>query len=328
MYAKLKILHHSHSGRLRPHEHTSYLPLALLVFLTGAVLLWFSFVSTTQAASPGPQAGSIGLTGVMPAKPPTTAATIDTPVNGQHFKISPITVAGKCPNGTLVEVFKDKIFAGATNCSNGQYSLKVDLLFGKNVLIAQVFDSLNQAGPFSNSVTVYYDTPLPPTLPTSFLDFTGAQLLLDTDAVYRGSFPGQTLNVPITIIGGTAPYAVTVDWGDGTTKVIPRGNNSVFNASHAYKKAGTYTITLQATDSKGLTAYIQVVAIINGQPAGVASTAPPASDHLIALLWPIFAIAATMVISFWFGERHEKKILTKHNPPPLLPLSTAPPAHP
>src|SRR5665213_86536 len=140
MQSKLKISHHKHSGRLRPHEHTSYIPLAFLVLAVGGILAAFS-LSTVSASDPPPQSGSVGLTGTVPAAPPKTAATITSPKAQQHFTTSPITISGTCPSGTLVEVYKNNIFAGSTPCgNNGSYSVQVDLLYGQNSLTVQVYD--------------------------------------------------------------------------------------------------------------------------------------------------------------------------------------------
>jgi hypothetical protein len=308
MRAHLKISHHQYSGQLRPHEHTSYLPLAVLVLAVGVLLATFTIKA--QAAPPPPEASSISLSGAVPAPPPKTSATILSPTNNQHFSTTPITVTGTCPKGTLVEIYKSNIFAGSTPCDgSGNFSLQIDLLFGQNSLTAQVYDSLNQAGPVSKPVVVFYDSALAQASPTTFLSFSGAQLLLQTDAAYRGSFPNQSLNVPITVIGGTPPFAINVQWGDSSNEIIARGDNSTFNASHVYKRPGTYKITLQGSDSKHLVAYLSVAAIINGKPDLVASTAanPPSSKLL--LLWPLLAIAVTMVVSFWLGERREKRLL-------------------
>lgn len=320
MYGRLKLSHHQHSGRLRPHEHTSYVPLAILALIVGFALA--AFTVTTTAQSPGPQSGSVGLTGTMPAPPPKTAATINAPSSQQRFSTSPIKVSGSCPTGTLVEIFKNNIFAGSAPCEgNGSYSLEIDLLFGQNILKAIVYDALNQAGPESNSVTVFYDALLPQPAPSSFFDFSGAQLILNTDAAFRGAFPNQKLNVPISVIGGTPPFAVNIQWGDSTNEVLSRSDNSTFNRSHAYKKPGTYKITLQGRDNKNLAAFLTVAAIVNGQPELFASSTPskPSANKLL-VLWPAYAIATTFIISFWLGERREKKILgksTKDQAPPF-----------
>lgn len=306
MYNWLKISHHRHSGRLRPHEYTSYFPLALLLIVVGLVLA----VGSVLALDPPPQAGSVGLTGVMPGPAPKTAATIDSPTNQQRFSTSPVTVSGTCPKNTLVEIFKNDIFAGSTTCSDtGTYSLEIDLLIGTNSLIARVYDSLNQAGPDSNTVTSFYDA-----LPTQAaalapLNFGDSQLILNTDAVYRGIFPNKPLSIPLDIIGGTPPYAVNIQWGDSTNKIVPRNDNLTFNVTHTYTKPGTYQITLQATDAQDRVAFLTVAAIVNGQPGVtlVASSKPSVNNLLV--LWPLYTSAIAIVISFWLGEKREKRIL-------------------
>jgi hypothetical protein len=310
MYGWLKISHHRHSGKLRPHEHTSYLPLLLLVLVVGLVLGGLT-VSSVSGDSPGPQAGSIGLTGSVPKAPPKTAATIDNPTQGQHFSKSPITISGKCTPQSLVEVFKNDIFAGSAPCSDkGTYSFKIDLLYGKNVLLARVYDVLNQAGPDSAKITVFYDgTPLSAS-GLAPLDFSGSQLLLSTDAIFRGAFPDQLLNVPISIIGGTPPFAVNVQWGDLGNSVISRSNNVTFNAGHKYKKPGTYQITIQASDAHDRVAFLMVAAVINGRVnAAPVSSVTQKPVNKLMMAWPLFGIVLATVISFWLGERREKRLL-------------------
>ena len=302
----LKLSHHQHSGRLRPHEHTSYLPLAALLVGVGLIL-----TVCTVSASPGPGAGSIGLTGIMPGPAPTTAATITSPTDGQHFSASPVTVTGTCPDNTLVEIYKNDIFAGSGVCSStGSYSFQIDLLIGQNTLIAKVYDSLNQPGPDSNPTTVYYDALGAQAAGLIPLNFNGSQLILNTDAVYRGVFPNQNLSIPVSIIGGTPPYALNVQWGDSSNKVVSRNDNLTFNVDHTYTRPGTFQITLQATDAHGLVAFLTVAAIVNGQPGvnPVASTTKPSVNNLL-VLWPLYTSAAAMVISFWLGERREKHVL-------------------
>lgn len=314
----LKLSDNEHSGRLRGHEHTSYLPLAVLMLVVGIALTFYSV--SVSAASPGPEASSIGLTGTLAGPPPSTPAVIQTPNNGQHFSTSPIKVSGTCPKNTVVELFKSDIFAGSANCDNGRFSLDLDLLFGKNVLVAKVFDALNQSGPDSSPVTVYYDVLTPQSGPLTTFDFKDSQLLLNTDALYRGLFPLKSFQVPVSILGGTPPYALNVQWGDANNNVIPRPDNQSFKISHIYQKAGTYQITLQASDAVGRQAFLGVAAIVNGQPEVLAATSEANSPaNLLLLLWPVYTSAAAIVVSFWLGERREKHILAKHTQTPLLP---------
>ncbi|HSE61431.1 MAG TPA: PKD domain-containing protein [Candidatus Saccharimonadales bacterium] len=306
----LKLLHHDHSGRLRAHENTSYIPLGILLLIVGFALAVYS----VQAAPPPPQSESVGLSGTMPGEPPAEAAVILKPTDGQHFSTTPITVSGTCPKGTLVEVFKNDIFSGSTFCTDkNTFSVEIDLLYGSNKLVVRVYDALNQAGPDSKPVTVFYDALPPQSGPITSLDFGGAQLLLNTDAVYRGIFPDKQMNVPLDILGGTPPYAINVQWGDSTNKVISRNNNVSFTTEHTYKKPGTYQISFQASDAAGRVAFLSVAALVNGQPDPATTGAATTNNtNMLLLLWPVYTSAIAVLVSFWLGERREKHILAKH----------------
>jgi hypothetical protein len=306
----LKLSHHSNTGRFSPHDHTSYLPLAILLLVVGFALTIYS----VSAASPPPQEGSVGLTGTVPGPAPTTAATITKPNDQQHTSTSPINVSGSCPKDTIVEVFKNEIFTGSTACTDsGTFAIDVDLLFGKNEIVARVYDALNQAGPDSNLITIYYDILAGQPGPLSSFNFGGSQLLLNTDAVYRGVFPDKEMQMPIDILGGTPPYAVNVQWGDTNNKVIPRPDNTSFTTAHTYSKPGVYQVSLQASDTKGRVAFLGVAVVVNGQPStGTGSSSTPGSPpNQLLLLWPVYTAIIGILISFWLGERREKRIINK-----------------
>jgi hypothetical protein len=305
----LKLSQHKHTGKVIEHHNTSYVPLVLLLLFTGFVLSVF----TVTAQSPGPEAGSVGLSGVMPGPPPDQAPTITSPSNNQRFTVSPVTIKGTCPKNTLVEVFKNDIFAGSTFCSeSGTYSFDIDLLFGRNVLLARSYDALNQSSPESNKVTVFYDSQLAQPDGFTGVDFGAAQLILNTDAVYRGIFPGKQMSMPLTVLGGQAPYAVRVQWGDGTDSLVSRNSSASFRTTHTYKKPGTFQISIQATDKEGRVAFITVAAIVNGQPEGVVIGAASAeAQNILITLWPLYISVVAVLIAFWLGERREKQVLEK-----------------
>jgi hypothetical protein len=315
MLSWLKLSHYSHSWKLRPHEHTSYFPLLMLLLVVGISLTTL----TSYAQSPPPALSSVGLSGTVPADPPTQGATVQSPNNLSHFSATPITISGECPKSTIIQIFKNDIFAGSTPCKDDKtFSMQIDLLIGENTIFAKVYDALNQTGPDSSPITVYYDA-LPNQSPgITTLDFSGAQLLLNTDGVFRGVFPNQELKVPIDVLGGTLPVAVNILWGDSTNKVVPRNSNQGFTEGHVYTKPGTYQISLQASDANGKLAFLSVAAIVNGQPnvLGTVSTSSNSkTDAIIAslfALWPLYTGAVAVVISYWYGERREKKLLSKH----------------
>ncbi len=309
MPKKLKLLRHKHSGKLRSHKHTSYIPLLALLMIVGFALV----ASTVYAATPytGPEAGSVSLTGIVAGKPPTVAAVIESPANNQHFSITPITVSGTCPDNTLVELFKNDIFAGSTVCTaDNKFSVDIDLMYGQNTLIARVYDALNQAGPDSIPVTVYYDVLPLQSAPLASINAHASQLVINTDAAIRGVFPDQQLSFPIDIIGGTPPYAVNIMWGDSKNSVISRNDNNTFSATHTYSKAGTYQITIQASDASGRVAFLSIAVIVNGQPSvASASTTSASTTNKLLILWPLYLCTIVAVISFFVGEKREKQVL-------------------
>jgi len=70
------------------------------------------------------------------------------------------------------------------------------------------------------------------------------------------STPGTQLSWPITINGGTSPYALSIDWGDGTpSKLMSVTSAGPLSLTHTYQLSGTYTVTVQATDKTGQPAF-------------------------------------------------------------------------
>ena len=257
------------------------------------------------ATSDNPQNGSVGVEGKVPSNPPTQAATITSPRNGQGFTSLPITVSGLCPKGMLVKIFSNNVFMGSVQCQNGSYSLQIDLFSGRNDLVARVFDALDQAGPDSNVVSV--------TLDDTQFNSAGVDLLtLTSNFAKRGADPGQKLTWPVILTGGTGPYAVSVDWGDGKpADLLSTQFTGTLNLSHTYDKAGLYTVIIKATDKNGLNAFLQLVAQANG--AVVSNSKKTDNTKIITkILWiPAALCVPLLFIAFWLGRRYELAALRK-----------------
>lgn len=266
-----------------------------------AFILLVNLVSMAQPQVAADTAsGAIGIQGVIPSAPPTRGATIAVPSNGAIFTNTPITVSGLCPSNLLVKVFSNNVFVGSTICTNGSYSLQVDLFSGRNDLVARVYDALDQAGPDSNTVTVTFQS-------AQFLQF-GNHVYLSSAYAERGAPPNQELDWPILINGGTPPYALSIDWGDGTpTDLMSVANAGAVNIRHVYKQAGIYTIVIKATDKNGGEAFLQLV----GQATGaIQSNSKGSGSNLIIekqlLWWPALEMLPFIFIAFWIGRRHER----------------------
>ena len=258
---------------------------------------------------PGPSSGSSGVQGTVKTPAPKNAASIATPSNGQSFSRMPITVSGLCTTGLLVKIFSNNVFVGSAECTNGSYSLQVTLFDGTNELIARQFDALDQPGPDSGTITVTYNN-------SQFAGGITQQFTLSSLYALRGANPNEQLNWPISINGGSAPFALSVDWGDGKPATLysePIGGAVTIN--HTYSSAGTYTVIVKGTDKDGQTAFLQLVSQANGAVTQSTAASNKGATVIIAtkVLWIPAAICIPLIfLSFWLGRRYELAALRRH----------------
>jgi hypothetical protein len=265
------------------------------------VVTFFVFTSFAFAAQQS-QSGSAGIEGTIPAGPPTNAATISLPRSGQNFTSLPITVSGICRKDLLVEVFDNNVFVGSTTCVSGSYSLQVDLFSGQNDLVTRVYDALNQAGPDSNLVTVFFNSAIAP---------GASRPNLTTAYARRGADPDASLTWPITLSGGAGPYAISIDWGDHSPlDLISRQNSGIFNIEHVYSNSGIYNITVKVTDVNGSAAFLQLVGVSNGPlqqntTVNKNSSSGGTKTVKVVLWWPFGVSFGVTLIAFWLGKQHQ-----------------------
>ena len=275
-------------------------------------------------------AADIFVTAKVSAPFVTDPADISSPTDGSHFTSIPIDVNGTCPtNAGYVEIFDNNLMRGTAICSGSSYDLSIDLFPGANSLVAHVFNITDDEGPISAAVNVVYDVPLPPVVNNpqsgSFGQPTptaASPLTLKTAFVYKGYHVGDQVEWPIEISGGTAPYAVSIDWGDGTTDLISRAQAGQFKIDHTYNHAGgykdSYTIKVKASDAAGHSAFIQFFVIVTpknvGQTSNIFSKPPPIISsglNWLYFAWPAYTLVVIMVVSYKLGEREELLILRK-----------------
>jgi hypothetical protein len=277
--------------------------LALVGLLAFGLLL---AAGPLKAGAATQQSGSVGVQGKVPAAPPSQAATINIPSDGQSFSSLPITVSGFCVNNTLVEIYKNNVFAGSTPCQNNSYRLQIDLFDGRNDLVAKEFDDLNQAGPDSNTVTVNFSTPLPS---------IGPRISLTSEFAKRGANPGSILSWPVTLSGGSGPYAISVDWGDKSNPdLISQQIPGILNLQHTYAQAGVYNVLIKASDANGNVAFLQVVGIGNGpikQAGTTSSNGLLTTERTKIIWWPIIVLFVFILIAYWLGQKHQLEAIRR-----------------
>lgn len=285
--------------------------------LVGCLLL-LVFLLPMRAGLANPQTGEITVEGTVASPPPSTAPQFTSPTNNQTFTDSPITTTGACIAGTIVEVYKNGVFAGSGSCaSNGTFSIVIDLFFGSNVLVAKQQDSLGQYSPDSNPITVTYSlAPSPNPNPKPLPPTDVAQLLLTVGSSYRGGFPGKPITIEPQIIGGVGPYAIKIEWGDGQQSLVARQINGSFSVKHTYTSAGVKIIKITATDADGQQAFVQTTAVINGEVA-VTTTDGQNQDQSSGTGWSgwrtFLSITGftlfifVLLTSYFLGKRHGRQ---------------------
>ncbi|HEU4914657.1 MAG TPA: PKD domain-containing protein [Candidatus Saccharimonadales bacterium] len=284
-----------------------------LIVLSGLICTGVALIMSAEAhaaTDENPQEGAIGVEGKIPSKPPSTAPTITTPRDGQSFTTIPVTVNGLCTSGLLVKLFANNVFVGSVLCEKGSYSLQADLFSGQNDLVAKMFDSLDQGGPDSNIVKATF-------IDAQFNPFGTSLLSLTSNYAARGANPGQRLIWPVVLSGGANPYAISVDWGDGSSPGLMSSQfTGTLDLSHVYTSAGIYRVTVKATDKNGLSAFLQLVATANGAVTSSADreTNPESAPNVqTKVLWlPAAASIPLIFVSFWLGQRFELATLRKH----------------
>lgn len=265
-------------------------------------------IPTVRAAIPDQEkSGSVGLQGTISSGPPTRGATISVPGNGAVFTTVPITVSGICPAGTVVKIFSNNVFMGSAFCNGGSYSVQISLFSGKNDLVARVYDALDQAGPDSNIASVTFND-------ASYAQF-GTHVMLTSVYAQRGSPPNEELNWPVILSGGIGPYAMSVDWGDGSpTDLTSQSITGTIDLKHIYKSPGIYKVIVKVTDKNGGTAFLQLVAQATGAGQDKVKDGKGDDKSLVkvqVIWWPAILMFPLIVAAFWVGRRHELYTLRK-----------------
>ena len=282
----------------------------LLRVTSVAGLLVLFMASTAQAITPletpDPKPGSFGIEATKKQPPPSRGATISTPGNGASFANSPITVSGICPTGLLVQVYNNNVMVGATMCTNGSFRVQVGLFPGTNELTVIVYDDLGQAGPVSNTVRVTYRD-------TNLAAF-GQEMTLTSTYGRRSAPAGSQLTWPLQLSGGTGPYAFSIDWGDGSkAELKSQSLAGLVSIAHTYSKAGIYNVNITVTDTNGLTAFLQVVAVASGQVDEAATASTDETGSTAAkpqILWiPTIVALILLLPTYWLGKRSQLVII-------------------
>lgn len=281
-----------------------------------------SWTHVVKAVDYGGGSGSYKVRTSVVGTAPTQPPTITQPKPGTHFTETPITVNGACQLKTYVTLYRNGVFAGVAKCdANHMYSLDTDLFVGANKLQTRIFSPTDLPGPFSEAITVYYQ-PLNPGVTDND---QASPLVLTSQFTYQGYYTGVSTPWDLSINGGTAPYAIAADWGDGQRELASKASTGAFKMTHTYDKPGGYeggfVVNFAATDARGNKTQLRLLAIINDPPGKdrASTTGSISGDNdgngplstVLKYAWSGYGVSVLMVTSFWLGEQRELQQLTR-----------------
>ena len=278
-------------------------------FLLATLAICFSVFSFFTPV----KADDIQVTATVPAPLPSGPALITYPHDQNRFTSSAITVLGTCPNDTYVDLFRNDIFAGVAWCTSGTFTIPITLLPGANKLQARVFNITNNEGPASVPITVFYDLPPPTSVnpsvqplsspPSSFqtpsLGFSAPYMgpfLATSHYAYFTRYPGDNWKWDITIMGGSSPYNMTIDWDDSSTSTFQNLTKGP-SISHTYTKAGLYHLLVTITDTAGSKVVLQLLAVVKAPNDLVSQLLPNRWQQYTWLIFLAGAITLTLFLS-------------------------------
>lgn len=321
---RLNLQHHKHTGKLLHHRHTSYHGLVLILLCTGLVLGMFGLLSSKVAADEQFQ-----VTAKVFAPAPTQPAHINSPAGGSELTANPVNVSGSCQSADpqhIVKIFSNDQFVGSTLCTNGgTFSVEVDLFSGQNTLIARTFTFQDVEGPPSAPVTITFKpsevTPPVAERPSGTDSRPGRgsgagneqkPFRIVSKSQNASFVRGKPFKLTFVIEGGSAPYALSVAWGEGKRELLSINEAKEITLTHIYKNNGQYNIHIEAVDQMQRRATLRLGATDGISLANVASTISRSRLlHVDLPLLIVYSAACGAVASFWIGERWQLHKLAK-----------------
>lgn len=336
-----RLVEYKHTGKIIHHRHTSHLALIIILFIVGFFLYASSSIVRAEQLA---RSGQVSIDAVVPGPAPVVGATIVSPANGGNVtEKTTIDVSGTCAPGTFVVIQNNQQLAGSTVCTDaGIFLIQLQLRPGANALSALNYDNLNQTGPVTPTINLSLSVPkfdsnqlqmanasagvkLPanPSIVAGLSPKTstpspsciipeannlpsGSALQVAVVCVPRFTQLHQQSELGVTAWGGTGPYALSVDWGDGSENTLKSledpGTNVV---KFSYTKPGIHEISVKLTDKVGAVASVQTAV---QTPSAVTQTPLAAmTGSIFNTSWfetpvPLYLMAVAITLGFWGGD--------------------------
>jgi len=183
--------------------------------------------------------------------------------------------------------------------AGGTFSEVVDLRPGINLITARAINLAGQEGPRSPGILVTY-------APASGQSILANPLSLTTEQILVGAWTGEALQWSVGLSGGTAPYALSFDWGDGSDPdIVSQPSAGSIGVSHVYASTGNYTAKVSVTDASGAVDSLRLLMLVHSRQ--VAAAGSGSDNNQLYIAWPLYGLVVIMAFSFWLGERFERR---------------------
>jgi hypothetical protein len=310
-HQKLHLQHHRHTGRKLHHRHTSYHGLVVVFVVAGIAMLAVSAMGRAAASS-----FSIGAT--VKAAVPATPPLISSPADGSTVASDSQLVAGSCPIITpqvVVTVLLDDTFAGSAVCdADNDFSLPLRLAPGAHTIVAASLTITGDAGPATPATRVTYTpggtqaTGSVTSQPNGVASGENPLYISsDTQMMYLGD--DKTATWSGTITGGTAPYQVVLDWGDGKHQTLDQAAG-LASLAHTYATLASRNMSVSVIDTKNVALHMQYATASFATTAAPATAAPatttPGSGSSTSIfgLYGLYLTAVAVFGIVWVEAKH------------------------
>jgi hypothetical protein len=326
MRRMLKFHHPKHTGKLIHHRHTSYGVLFALLVGVGVLLV------TLTVSAFNVKADDLYVTATVPAPIPTGAPVFTSPSDGYTTDNPTVDFEGTCPVITpavVIGLYEGATLLGSDQCSpSGNFAISAQLTTGAHSVVATVVTITGDTGESSTPLHVTYTlpvttiptsptTPVTPGQPTSPPSVNGDGLApilqITSDKPFILFQPGIQTTWKGSFAGGSAPYTVHVNWGDGVSDSFTSDGSAV-SYHHTYTTSGSYTITVTITDQAGYSLTRNFAAVDTSQPmapvqfgltTSIIDTVSRSSAFQILI---IYAAVFILLVAMWRYElRHHKR---------------------
>lgn len=233
------------------------------------LMLLFCIVSFIVLGTTKVFADTYNVTAVVPYDPPTIAATVGSPTNYTTVNTKNVNITGTCQilnPAVIISVWNGATLLGSTSCLvGGNYSINIELYVGVNVLVIKSSNINGLYGPDSLAFTISYTPDAPPapdptpgetpapSVPSEPANnpATSGELLITSTQPFGIMDEKNFVSFTLQVSGGSYPYILNINWGDGTTMTQKLDNEGDFTFTHIYETAGTYNVLALLTDVKG-----------------------------------------------------------------------------